>query len=186
VALVLAGALAACGVPTQDAAIPIAVENPRPASPGSGVTASAGSARLWFVEDDGLVEVPGASGSPLLGDLLGQLAAGPPEGVPATVRSLLTDPAHGGTLLAADPAQATLAPAGPVTLIATEAFGALPADEQVLLIGQVVLTLCGAGADSVQIVDAKGVPLAVPLPDGRLLDRPAAANDYAALVGPLP
>jgi hypothetical protein len=51
----------------------------------------------------------------------------------------------------------------------------------VLLLGQVVLSLSSAGAGTVSIVDEAGSPVAVPLPDGRLLDRPATALDYITL-----
>ncbi len=51
-----------------------------------------------------------------------------------------------------------------------------------LLLGQVVLSLTGAGQSSVSFVDESGAPLAVPLPDGRLLDMPATARDYAGLI----
>ena len=61
-------------------------------------------------------------------------------------------------------------------------FTALPATEQVLLLGQVVLSLTGAGASAVAFVDESGAPLAVPLPDGRLLDTPARARDYGPLI----
>ena len=64
----------------------------------------------------------------------------------------------------------------------SEAFAVLPPAEQVLVLGQVVLTLTDAGAEAVQVTDAAGTPLAVPLPDGRLLDRPATAADYSSLI----
>ncbi len=69
-----------------------------------------------------------------------------------------------------------------VTVRLNPAFSALPPSEQVLLLGQVVLSLAGAGEESVAFVDDSGSPVAVPLPDGRLLDTPATARDYASLI----
>lgn len=78
-------------------------------------------------------------------------------------------------------------PGGPtnadsVTVRLSSAFTALPPTEQVLLLGQVVLSLTGAGQDSVAFADEAGTPVAVPLPDGRLLDVPATARDYNSLI----
>ena len=73
-------------------------------------------------------------------------------------------------------------PPGSVTVILNAAFGALPPVEQVLLLGQVVLSLTGSGETSVSFTDESGNPVAVPLPDGRLLDVPATARDYSSLI----
>ena len=70
----------------------------------------------------------------------------------------------------------------PITVQLSAAFSALPPTEQVLLLGQVVLSLTGAGADTVSFTDEAGTVVAVPLPDGRLLDGPARARDYAPLI----
>ena len=72
--------------------------------------------------------------------------------------------------------------AASVTVTLDSAFSALPPSEQVLLLGQVVLSLAGAGEQSIAFVDDSGSPVAVPLPDGRLLDTPATARDYAGLI----
>ncbi len=69
-----------------------------------------------------------------------------------------------------------------MTVALSPAFSALPPAEQVLLLGQVVLSLTGAGASFVSFVDEAGSPVAVPLPDGRLLDTPATARDYGTLI----
>jgi hypothetical protein len=71
---------------------------------------------------------------------------------------------------------------GTVTVALDPAFSALPPTEQVLLLGQVVLSLASAGALTVAFTDDTGSPVAVPLPDGRLLDVPAVARDYSGLI----
>ena len=50
------------------------------------------------------------------------------------------------------------------------------------LLGQLVLSLTGSGVSAVSFVDSSGVALAVPLPDGRVLDAPARAGDYGPLI----
>jgi hypothetical protein len=173
--------LAGCGVPTQDQATPVTLGSTEQPSPSPQLSTNPRGPALWFVRDDRLVPVPSSPDSLTAGGLVAQLAAGPPLGSPAAMRSLVGDPAHGGALLQVAPDQADSDPSGQVTVAVTDAFGALPADEQVLLLGQVVMTLGSAGASSVLVTDPAGVPLAVPLPDGRLLDGPATAADYAAL-----
>jgi hypothetical protein len=84
-------------------------------------------------------------------------------------------------LAVTDPSPGDLPPNSTVSIAVTDAFTALPSSEQVLLIGQVVMTMTSAGADAVLVTDAQGAPLAIPLPDGRLLDGPATAADYEPL-----
>ena len=70
---------------------------------------------------------------------------------------------------------------GDVNIALSPEFAALPPNEQVLVLGQVVLSITGEGLGTVAFVDQTGSPVAVPLPDGRLLDRPATITDYSAL-----
>jgi hypothetical protein len=110
------------------------------------------------------------------------LADGPP---PETgLRSVVVDPLTGSALVRiyAATGQEVALPVADVTIAVASAFASLPPTEQVLLLGQVVLSLSSAGYATVSVVDEAGSPLAVPLPDGRLLDRPATALDYASLI----
>ena len=53
--------------------------------------------------------------------------------------------------------------------------------------GQVVRSLDDIGLGSLVITDPNGVPIPLALPDGRVLEGPATAADYAALIAvPLP
>ncbi|MBT4949394.1 MAG: hypothetical protein HON35_06350 [Actinobacteria bacterium] len=45
-----------------------------------------------------------------------------------------------------------------------------------------MLSIAGDGLGTVAFVDQTGSPVAVPLPDGRLLDRPATVEDYSSLI----
>ena len=161
--------------------------------------------RVWFVQDDGLAAVESAlpvGSSPDL--VLQSLAVGPTlDAAQQGLRTIAGDPLTGQALVyvsAPQPSVATASPlatvnasAGPpqslpsesvasVTVTLSPAFSALPPYEQVLLLGQVVLSLASAGEQSIALVDESGSPVAVPLPDGRLLDAPATARDYASLI----
>ena len=153
--------------------------------------------RLWFVQDDGLAavesELPvGASAD----SVIAALASGPaPSPAGDALRTIATDPLTGEPLVSivegepvpesppADPGSSSkpLADA-PVQVRLSPAFSALPSTEQVLLLGQVVLSLTGSGVPSVAFADDAGTSVGVPLPDGRLLDVPATARDYNALI----
>jgi hypothetical protein len=207
-AIVLAGGvLAGCGVPLETEAQPLPTDVEPTIAASTSVTQTPSptadsptpsptdvetvTARLWFVGDSGLVPVavlaPRAAGAQGLLDLL---AAGPGEsGAARGLRTVVSNPTGAGSLVefvsaSGEPPTAASSDlvAGIATVKVSEAFSALPPAEQVLVIGQVVLTLTGAGADAVEFTDTTGTPLAVPLPDGRLLEGPATARDYLDLV----
>lgn len=177
-----------CGVPMQNAARPIpelskAHTNTPSASPAERPV------RLWFAGDTRLRPVvESRANTPTVGDLLGLLVAGPPAPTASpgtageTLRTLLADPLTGSPLVSARDPGAT--PSGTVRVAVADTFNALPATEQVRLLGQVVLTLTDAGANAVSVTDTSGNTLAIPLPDGTLLTRPAVRSDYASLTNP--
>ena len=161
--------------------------------------------RVWFVQDDGLAAVESSLPVGSAPDLVLQsLAIGPtPAEAEQGLRTVAREPLTGQALVfvsatqpspsEASPGDSTNAETGPpqvmpseptasVTVTLNSAFSALPPSEQVLLLGQVVLSLAGAGEQSIGFVDDSGSPVAVPLPDGRLLDTPATARDYAGLI----
>lgn len=189
-ALVATVVLTSCGVrldtspqPIPSGAIPtVSVPSSAPASPAAP---SAGRVRVWFVREDGLVPVvTELSREPIVapGDVVDALAAGPPpEQADEGVRSLVVDPIT-DVPLASVSEEAPVTDSGSVVVVLAPAASALPPGEQVLLLGQLVLSLTGAGYPSVSFVDDAGAPAAVPLPGGRLLDRPAVARDYAGLI----
>lgn len=148
--------------------------------------------RLWLVQDSGLVAVESSLPVGTNPDYVMQALAVGPTSVQAAqgLRTIASDPLTGQPLavIAAVSPEATAGTEfDPVAddAIAVElnpAFSALPPNEQVLLLGQVVLSLTGAGESAVVFVDQSGARLAVPLPDGRLLDTPARASDYGSLI----
>jgi hypothetical protein len=170
-------------VPT---ATPSASPTPTPSpSPSSSQTPIIEVVDFFFIREDGLV--PLVSDVPAPADpqtVLDGLEAGPP--VETGLRSVVVDPLTGTALVSVfTPSGDISLPLADATIAVAAAFSSLPPTEQVLLLGQVVLSLSSAGYGTVSIVDEAGSPLAVPLPDGRLLDRPATALDYASLIRPL-
>lgn len=179
--------LAACGVPVDSSAKPLPDGVLPTLSPTATPTPTQTTspepipetARLWFVRDEGVVPVTAAVAGSDPQQLLDALASPPVSA--REVRSLMIDPLTAQALVRV----AVDAPPLPriVTVEADAAFTALPPNEQVLLLGQVVLTLTGTRAtDGVAVVNEQGESLAIPLPDGRLLDGPATASDYRSLV----
>jgi hypothetical protein len=136
---------------------------------------------LWFAGDTGLVPVPTTVSPP--GDpsaIVAGLVAGPPED--QQLRTVVVDPLTGIPLISVFEGEpATALPGASVFITLTPEFAALPPNEQVLVLGQVVISISGAGLGAIEFVDGAGSPVAVPLPDGRLLDRAATTGDYISL-----
>jgi hypothetical protein len=202
IGLVLVVTLGGCGVPLQQAAQPIpadAIPSPLPLplptptatpdTPGGSIEPSpepvSESVRVWFVREDGLVGVETTVAIPVTAEsVVQELALGPsPENIVEGLRTVSRDPLSGRSLVRVvnEPVVDVIGRVI-VTVSLSSAFAALPPTEQVLLLGQVVLSLTGLDIDAVEFVDDVGSPVAVPLPDGRLLDIPAIARDYAGLI----
>ncbi len=200
---------AGCGVPLEDSAQPLPPEvipspissptvtpsaSPTPtasptvnptSTPTPTPTGAVEIVDLYFIREDGLVPLVSELPLPVTPQIvLDGLAAGPPA--ETGLRSVVVDPLTGTALVSEFVPTADVdLPTADATIAVSSAFSSLPSTEQVLLLGQVVLSLSSAGSRTVSVVDEAGSPLAVPLPDGRLLDRPATALDYASLIRPL-
>ena len=190
-------ALVSCGVPTQEFAQPLASAvvappalpalTPSPSPSQSVITQPSPSAiaeqvRLWFAGGSGLVPV--LTPVPPVVDaeaVVAGLVAGPPED--QELRTVVVDPLTGLPLISVflDEPAVTNNP-GDVNIALSPEFASLPPNEQVLVLGQLVLSISGGGLGTVAFVDQTGSPVAVPLPDGRLLDRPSTAADYSSLI----
>jgi hypothetical protein len=199
IAVLMVFLVSGCGVPLQQAAQPIpadVIPSPLPLPTPTATQAPDGSAepspepvsesvRVWFVREDGLVGVETTVAVPVTAEAVVQeLALGPsPENIVDGLRTVSRDPLTGRSLVrvVSEPVVDAIGRVI-VTVSLSSAFAALPPTEQVLLLGQVVLSLTGMEIDAVEFVDDVGSPVAVPLPDGRLLDIPAIARDYAGLI----
>lgn len=172
------GGLTGCGVTVQEeaeslpsGALPAVAPSPTP-SP------TAQEATVFFVSGPGLEGVTEPVTDRTAAGVMAALAAGPPVERQADLRTLLMDPLSGTPMLTV----LSEGPAGQVVLERTDAFTLLPATAQVLLVGQVVASLDDVGLGSVIIVDEVGNALSLALPDGRVLEGPATAMDYEALL----
>ncbi len=189
-AVVAVGVLAACGVPAESEprALPAeaagALTSPTPAETDSTATRFMA---LWFVADGQLVQVDRATDTARTPqEKIWALEAGPtqPElnaGMRTAVASVVPDVPLVET---AETAQVPVdLPEDQVAVVLSEEFDSLPSQEQLLALGQVVTTLSDSQINSVLFVDSSGVSVGVPLPDGRLANRPVTTLDYASLRG---
>ena len=182
--------LVACGVPLSETADPVpdlGSPSARPsgdestaATPETSSTPAPQTATVWYVEGSRLVPRGIAVARPLTSQAVLLLLGTPPEGS-VDLRTLIVDPLGGPPLAAwAEPADSA-SPAGAQLVQLSPTFGELAAEDQVLLLGQVVLTLTEVDGRPVQFVDGALTPLSVPLPDGRLRDGPVTRGDYSPL-----
>ena len=142
---------------------------------------------LWFVREGELVPVDRRTDAALgAQEKLDALEAGPTQveldaGLRTAVNSVVPDvplvitaTADGVPVNPADPRQ--------IPVVVSEEFGSLPSQEQLLVLGQVVTTLTDGTDQSVLFVSDNGTPVGVPLPDGRLVNRPVTFIDYRELI----
>ena len=188
--LVLAAfAVAACGVTPEsqpralppEAGVPLALPTPVE----TDLTATRFMA-LWFVSDGSLVQVDRKTDSAVTEqDKIVALEAGPTqaeldEGMRTAVASVVPDVP---LVITADAARVAVetGPRG-VAVVLSDEFASLPSEEQLFALGQVVTTLTDGTPEAVRFVGRNGIPVGVPLPDGRLVNRPVTAVDYQTLL----
>lgn len=166
--------LSGCGVPLDDRASPVPGHSRLTAT--SAPTSSRGEAvTVWYVADGQLVPRTVKAAGTSQAEALASLAAGTLD---PRLRSLIVSPVDGSPL-AVDPQPDP--GSGAVRVRLSPTFAELSAADQVLLIGQVVLTLTETDRQPVLFVDEEGGVLSVPLPDGRLRDGAVTRGDYLPL-----
>ena len=170
--LIAAFVVPACGVPLQS----------QPDTIDPGVTPDSGfdapttngvaQSVIYLVDGDGLIAVPrDASREPE--EALQQLIAGPTgEEARAGLRTAIPVNSVVHDLTFTD---------GDATVDVSAAFAGVGGREEILAVGQVVLTLTDAGVERVTI-RLEGLPVALPLPNGVLVTDPVTFADYRALV----
>ena len=177
--LVVLVALSGCGFPSENSAERIA-DSDLPAGLRPSDTAVATtvvdteSATVWFVQDEWLVAVRHRLAAPLTIELITlDLLAGPqPAEQSRGLRSATPD------------TEAVLQVSltrGTAVVQLSASFADIPANDQVLAIGQLVLTLTDfRGVGSVQFM-RDDEPIAVPLPTGETTDTVVFRDDYISL-----
>ena len=189
-AVVAALGLTACGVPLDDTARPVAgYRAPKPPSTGPFPSETGTRVVVWYVEGDALVSTTVTGPVPVTPEgLLSELAVSPAD---AQLRTLVVDPQGGAPLASVAPSAPVVSPSAnssvaAVTVQLSDTFSKLAPADQVLLIGQIVLTLTESDNTPILFTDATGATVAVPLPDGRLEAAPVTRNDYLSLTAPGP
>lgn len=167
--------MTACGIPLDDE--PIVLEPP-PDVPGDfGIPGNEEleAVTLFLVRDDRIHSITR--------DL-----AMPPtaESVVSSLLSGTTAPEERANLRTSIPPETDLLDitvvGGVATIDLSRQFTQVGGDEEILAVGQVVLTMCELGAiDSVLFIIG-GFPTAVPVADGALTDRPVGVDDYRPLL----
>lgn len=170
-----------CAVPAQgearkatNEAVPFALLDPLapplvPPPPGQ----SSEPVSLCFVRDGRLVVVSVELATPV--DLRGPLdaLAAPPPGAGPLLRTALTEP----------PIVREVRLLGGIARVdLLSGVSALPTDEQVLAVAQIVCILTGRPGVGQVSFTLEGARLAVPKGDGSLVSSPVARDDYAGLV----
>ena len=177
----LAALAAGCAVPAEDhaqrvrdEAVPFALLDPQaPPIVPSASGSSSEPVALCFVRDGRLVIVSDEIPAPAdLGTALDALASPPADAGPL-LRTALTEPSVVRDVrLLGGIARVDLLPE----------VSALPADEQLLAVAQIVCTLTGRPGVGQVSFTLQGARLAVPKGDGSLVSSPVARDDYAGLM----
>jgi spore germination protein GerM len=130
--------------------------------------------QVWFVRDNRLVPATHQVEAPLTAaKAVADLVLGPTDSESASLRSAIPDPQVIVEATVLD---------GTATVVLAEAFNQIPTADQVLAIGQLVLTLTSlSGIDQVQFRLGQ-TDVAVPLPDGTTSVFPVGADDFTDLI----
>lgn len=173
-------ALAGCGVPAEASPRVIGESRlPESLHQSAATTTTVGVARedvrLWFVRDDRLVKVTHQIEPPVdPQSVVGELTAGPSEAEQRdSLRSAIPDPE---VIVDVD------VQGGTATIKLDDAFEQVPTADQVLAIGQLVLTMTDLRGVGQVRFDLGGAEVAVPVPDGGTSSGPVSADDFQALV----
>lgn len=168
-----------CGFPTEDSSSPL-LDNV-PATGGSSATTDlvvrTEEIFVWFVRDSLLVQLPRQVAGPAdASSVVGVVAAG--------VSSFESDRGYRSALPDPEMVDGAESARGTATVSLSSAFADVPTGDQVLALGQLVLSITelrGVGRVRFQI---DGEPVAVPLPDGTSTDDAVTRDDFAALLFP--
>jgi spore germination protein GerM len=174
--------MAGCGFPDQDRARPVAADELpaglRPDSiPDATVPVDSERATVWLVDNDTLVPVRHQVAAPAtVESVSAELLAGPSEAEQERgLRSALPDPT---VVVGAQLSR------GMATVALTPTFVEISPHDQLLAVGQFVMTLTGLpGVGSVQFT-LDEVPVAVPIPSGETSEQPVFREQFLELTRP--
>jgi hypothetical protein len=170
VALVVA--VAACGIPLQSEPEALDIEISPVSLPPAAEELGPTPSTIFLVRDGSLIPV----------------SREPVSGAAATIRLLLegpTLPEEREGLRSAIPANTELLAVeevdGVTVVDLSAAFANIGGTDEILAVGQIVVTLGAAGVGPLRI-HLDGNPGGIPLPDGALTTRPVTLDDYEVLL----
>lgn len=181
-ASVLVPVLAACSSLPESAARPLPVwdyvvsETSTAPAVASTVPTPQTAAVVYLIRGDGIIgRARVVTQEPAAADVIGVLIEGPtPTEAAQGLRSGLAVPVPIVEDVALD--------SGSVTVSLSGELDSLPGDEQILIIGQIVLTLVALEPSmTVQFV-RDGLPLSIVTPSGESVNRPVTRADFAPLL----
>lgn len=113
--------------------------------------------------------------------------------VPAASVTTVTEVLVGGRPVEFSPLRSAIPPAtevrgvtvdeGVVIVDLSQAFTLIGGDEEILAVGQVVLTLTSLDGVSGVLLSIEGNPVAAPVGEGALVSRPLTADDFVGPIG---
>ncbi|MEO5898808.1 MAG: GerMN domain-containing protein [Ilumatobacteraceae bacterium] len=174
--------VASCGVPTEGTPRRIAERRlPESLRPESVADSTPGPAReavtVWLVRDGHLVAVTHEVEAPATAaTTVADLAAAPTL---AEQRQSLRSAIPDGQVIVS-----VAVSGGTATIALADSFDQILTTDQVLAIGQLVLTLTDLRGIGQVRFELDTTEIAVPLPDGRSTDGAVSADDYRSLIGP--
>jgi hypothetical protein len=188
VALLGALLVAGCGISAEDEPRALPTGGATSAPPPTNVpTPTEDQVRLWFVREGQLVPVLRSVAEPPDSQgYLDLLVAGPTpqekqEGVRSAVVSVVT-----GEPLVVTAEEAGVNPPplddDEEAIVLSPEFREVNAEEQTLVLGEVVTTVAVGDIKEILFIDEDGKPLGVPAADGRLRNGPVTPADYASLI----
>lgn len=167
--------LASCGFPTEDSPSPIAAEErPDELDPDSTASVTADEVTVWFISDDSLVRRPRQVPAPLD-------AAAVVESLGEGVTPAEADRSLRSAIPEASMLVATNLAGGTATVQLASEFLEIPPGDQVLALGQVVLTLTDLRGVGRVRFEIDGAPVATPLPDGTSVEGSVSREDFRSL-----
>lgn len=177
-AMVCGFLLGACGFPTEDSSSPIAAEERPDLEPSATDAATEDTEELtvWFIRDDALVQRSREVLAPLDAQRV----------IEALGVGVTTEEADGG-LRSAIPDTSMLTAAtlsgGTATVQLAQDFLDIAPGDQVLALGQVVMTLTDLRGVGRVRFEIDGEAVATPLPDGTSTEDSVSREEFRSLIG---
>lgn len=179
--------LVACGVTPENSprALPPEVVEAIKTQPPQSMSPATRLVGLWFIDEGKLVPVSRTTdGAVAPQQKIDMLIAGPTQAeLDRGLRTAVTSVVPDVPLVATARSVGLDVPTAgdQVAVVLSDEFSDLPSQEQLLVLGQVVITLASDTIRSFVFVDDGGKPVGVPVPGGRLNNGVVTPADYASL-----